>query len=247
MPATNVALASAIHDPNGRLVAAIERLAPALKATFSHFAFNVSDATWPDLTTVARSLLGAEIIFHPAGEAMIGRRRGDAVRLGLEADTVLYSDPDHLLRWIEHNPSNLAETLHTRPELDLLVVGRSARTFATEPRRLQETERLVNHTYSLITGERWDLMFAVRRMSRHAAETIVAQSQVDTLANDVEWPLLARSAGLSVGYAESDALFYRTIEEFGAAADTGDGDPLQWIRRIEFAALMASAMRPFLK
>jgi hypothetical protein len=226
---------------------AIERLAPALKATFSHIALNVSDATAPDVAAAARSLLDAEIIFHPTGEAMIGCRRRDAVRLGLHSDAVLYSDPDHLLRWIEFGPDSLLDVLTNRAGVDFLVVGRSPRAFAAEPRRLQETERVVNHTYSLITGETWDLMFAVRRMSRKAAQVIVSQSKVDTLANDVEWPLLARSAGLPVGYAESDALFYRTIEEFGAAADTGDEEPLQWIRRIEFAALMASAMRPYLK
>ena len=69
---------------------------------------------------------------------------------------------------------------------------------------------------------------------------------MDTLANDVEGPLLARRAGLRVGYAQSEALFYRTIEDFGADRDSGDDDPLQWIRRLEFAGMMATAMRRFL-
>ncbi|WP_152664629.1 hypothetical protein [Devosia geojensis] len=247
MPATDVTLSSAVHDPRGRLVPAIERLAPALKATFSHVALNISDATAPDVVTAARSLLDAEIIFHPAGEAMIGCRRRDAVRLGLRSDAVLYSDPDHLLRWIEFGPDNLRGILTGHAAIDFLVIGRSAQALSAEPRRLRETERLVNHIHTLITGERWDLMFAVRRMSKNAAALIVEHGKVDTLANDVEWPLLAREAGLNVGYAESDALFYRTIEEFGAPADTGDEEPLQWIRRMEFAAQHASAMRRFLK
>jgi hypothetical protein len=151
-----------------------------------------------------------------------------------------------MLRWIEGDRRDLRGILDHRPETDFLVVGRSPRALGAGPRRLQETERLVNHVHALLTGENWDLMFAVRRMSRQAAETVVAESRVDTLANDVEWPLLARRAGLQLGYAESDALYYRTIEEFGAPADTGDGDPLQWIRRLEFAALQATAMRDFL-
>jgi hypothetical protein len=244
---SEITLASAVHDPGGRLVPAIERLAPAIKAAFSHVALNISDETSPDLVSTAKALLDAEIVFHRAGEAMIGCRRRDAVRLGLKSDFVLYSDPDHLLRWVEFGPESLGDTLTNYSSVDFLVVGRSPQAFSFEPRRLKETERLVNHTYSLMTGESWDLMFAIRRMSRRAAEVIVSQSKVDTLANDVEWPLLARDAGLSVGYAESDALFYRTIEEFGTTADTGDGEPLQWIRRLEFAGQMASAMRPFLK
>lgn len=89
-------------------------------------------------------------------------------------------------------------------------------------------------------------MFAVRRLSSKAVATIVEQS-IDTLANDVEWPLVARRAGLRLGNAASDALLYRTIEEFGGPADTGDGEPLQWVRRLEFAALQASVMRDFLE
>jgi hypothetical protein len=117
---------------------------------------------------------------------------------------------------------------------------------AAEPRRLQETEAVVNHTHALLTGCNWDLMFAVRRLSPGAIRLILAESQVDTLANDVEWPLLARRAGLDLGYTESDALFYRTVEDVGEGQDSGDQEPLQWVRRIEFAAAHANAMRPFI-
>jgi hypothetical protein len=97
-----------------------------------------------------------------------------------------------------------------------------------------------------MTGRDWDLMFALRRLSRRAALAIVRHSRIDTLANDVEWPLLAERAGLSLAYAEADGLFYRMMEEFDAAADSGDGDALQWIRRIEFAALHAEVLRAYL-
>lgn len=244
---TDIALASAVHDPEGRTVPALERLADRLTATFSAFAFNVSDATAPAVAEAARTLLGAEIVTHPASEATIGKVRREAVALALSHETILYSDPDHLLRWIEHAPENLDQVLRGQPEVEFLVIGRSPAAFAAGPQRLYETERLVNHVHRLMTGEDWDLLFAIRRMHRRAAEIVVSRSQIDTLANDAEWPLLAREAGLHLGYAESDALFYRTIHEFGAPADSGDGQPLQWIRRLEFAGLMASAMRPYLK
>lgn len=247
MPSIETALASAVHDPGGNLLAAVERLSAPLTDTFSHIALNISDASAPALVEAVRSVLGAKVVIHPANEATIGKARRDAIRLVQDCPTVFFCDFDHLLRWIEHGGANLADVLRDRPDLDFLVVGRSARAFSAEPRRLQETERLVNHIYTLMTGQSWDLMFAVRRMSSRAANAIVTLSMVDTLANDVEWPLLASQAGLSVGYAESDALFYRTIEEFGAPADTGDDDPLQWIRRTAFAAEHARIMRRFLK
>lgn len=244
---TNIALATAIHDPEGHLLSPIERHVEALRRLFPRIAVNISQATSPALVDAVQTHLDAKVIFHQPDETGIGRFRRDAVRLGLPSDIVVYSDIDHILRWIEFDAENLAAVLNSRSDADMLVIGRSPSAFAGEPRRLQETERLVNHIYALMTGENWDLLAAVRRMSRQAAEVIVSQSRVDTLANDVEWPLLARDAGLTVGYAESNALFYRTTEEFGASTDTGDNDALQWIRRIEFAALQASAMRTFLK
>jgi len=242
----DVAFASAVHDPVGRLVPAVERLAEPLKTLFSDFAFNVSDRTVPAFAEVAQDLLGAQIVTHPANETTIGKVRREAVSLALPHETILYSDPDHLLRWIEQDATGLRAVLTGHPDADFVVIGRSAKAMAEAPARLRETERIVNHVHRMMTSNDWDLLFAVRRMSRRTAELIVTESQVDTLANDVEWPLLARQAGLTLGYAESDALIYRTVEEFGDAADTGDGSPLQWIRRLEFAGQMAGAMRRFL-
>ena len=164
----------------------------------------------------------------------------------LEAPAIFYCDLDHLMRWIEADPAELRLTLAAAPEADLLVVGRGAPSFAAEPRRLRETEAAVNHIYALMTGRHWDLMFAVRRLSRRAVEEVVQASRLDTLANDVEWPLLVERAGLTLAYAEANGLYYRTMDEYGAPADTHDGEPLECIRRLEFAAGHAAAFRPFL-
>lgn len=239
-------LASAVHDPDGRLVPAIEQHAAALRRLFAGFALNVSDRTAEAVIDTARSELDARIIRHEANEAMIGRVRREAVALARPADAILYCDPDHLIRWLERDPDGLAKVLAREPEAELLVVGRSAGAMASMPRRLAETERLVNHTFTLLTGLDWDLLYAIRRLGPRAAELIVSRSEEDSLANDVEWVLLAREAGLTLGYASSDALAYRTIEEFGAPADTGDSSALQWIRRLEFAGQMARTMRRFL-
>lgn len=245
MGSSGVVLGATLHDPVGRLAGAIERLAGPLREVFPAIALNISDATTPEVIAAAR-LLGDRVMIHAAGEAIIGKARRDAVALAADGWPVLYADFDHMLRWVEFGPEDLRAVLATTPDVDCLVVGRSERALAAEPRRLRETEALVNHAHALLTGKHWDLMFAIRRLSPAAARLIVERSEVDSLANDVEWPLLVRQAGLRTGYAQSDALFYRTIEEFGAAADSGDDDPLQWIRRLEFAALHASAMRRFL-
>ena len=244
-----ITLAATIHDPNARLVPEIARSTPVLREIFSGFALNASDATPGAVLDAARAHLGAKIMIHPQGESTIGRARRDAIALALELSTpaVLYSDFDHLVRWAQGNAAELRATLAAQPEAELLVIGRSPRAFAAEPERLQATERLVNRIYGMITGNDWDLMFAVRRLSRRAAEAIVREAREDTVANDVEWPLLAQARGFPLGYAAADGLYYRTMDEFGAPADTLDGEALQWIRRIEIAAQHANAMRPFLK
>jgi hypothetical protein len=246
-PATT--LAATVHDVDGRLVSALRRLAPVLRDVFTDIALNLSDATPAAVAGAARDLLDAATMVHAQGEAIIGRARREALQLALSAPSpqILYSDFDHILRWIDAAPDELRATLAAQPAADLLVVGRSPRAFAAEPRRLQDTEQVVNHVYKLTTGQDWDLMAAIRRFSRAGAEAVLAKSTVDTIANDVEWPLLARQLGLPTGYVETDAFSYRTMQEFGAPADTGDGDAANWIKRVEFAAMNLAVMRRFLR
>lgn len=241
------ALAATIHDPTGELVEAIPALAPRFRDVFAGIACNISDQTHPEVIRLARDL--GSVMTHPTGLLTVGRARREAVRLALDLGqrNILYSDFDHMCRWLERDPAELAALLSIEPATDVLIIGRSPRALAAEPARLRETEALVNRTYELLTGRAADLMFAVRRLSRAAAEAIVARSRVDTLANDVDWPLLAERLGFRIGTATSDALYYRTMDEYGAPADTGDGDPANWIARLEFAALHAAAMRAYLK
>ncbi len=117
---------------------------------------------------------------------------------------------------------------------------------SASPRRLLETERVVNHIYELMTGRDWDLMFALRLMSAAAARVVVDSSTEDTIANDVEWPLLAERGGFSLAYFAAEGLSYRTTQEFDAAADSGDGDAALWITRAEIAAQHARTLGRFL-
>lgn len=242
------ALAATIHDPDAKLLAAIAKDAAALKSVFDIFAINVTVATDPRVIEAVDRELGAHVITHKTGECPIAEARRDAVHLALKhgGETILHSDFDHMLRWIEDKPAELRAILAGQPDIDFLVVGRSPAAFAASPERLQQTEKLVNHVFALMTGHEWDLMFAVRRLSRRAAEAIVSHAHAHDLANDVEWPLLALRLGLTTGYAAADGLIYRTMEDFGAHADTHDTDPAEWIKRIRIADEHARTMAHFL-
>lgn len=245
----SIAFATILHDPEGRLAEPIRAAAPTLGRMFSGFAASLTEATDPRLAIVLRETLGARVASHPTGEAIIGLARRSAVALALEgeAERVLYSDMDHVLRWIDADPQEMRDVLSAQPEAQLLIIGRTAEAMAAVPRRLRDTETPVNRAYELLTGRAADLLFAVRRIDRAAAADIVAHGRVDSIANDVEWPLLAEQRGHRIGYAEAHGLSYRTIDEYGAASDSYDHDPLQWIRRLEMAGDMARVMRPFLR
>ena len=240
-----VAFATALHDPEALLVEPFRAAAPALAATFSGMAISLTEATHPDVERVMTQSLGASVTRHTTGEPYIGLGRRRAVTLALDkgTDHILYADPDHMLHWLRDDPGDLRRILDAEPDVAFLIVGRSERAFAAVPRRLQATEQPINHAYELATERRADLLAAVRRLTRAAAEDIAAHSKVDSFANDIEWPLLAEQLGHTVSYVAADGLKYRTIEQFDAAADGYDDDPLQWLRRIEMAAEMARVMR----
>ena len=240
-----VAFATALHDPEALLARHFIAAAPDLASTFSGMAVSLTDATHPEVEQVMTEALGALVTRHATGEQYIGRGRRAAVAMALDtgADHILYADPDHMLFWLRDNRDELRRLLNAQLDAAFLIVGRSARAFAAVPVRLQQTEQPINRAYALATGRHADLLAAVRRLNRPAAQDIVARAQVDSYANDVEWPLLAERLGHTVGYAEADGLQYRTIEQFAADADGYDDDPLQWLRRIEMAAEQARVMR----
>lgn len=240
----NVCLASAIHDPDGHLASVIGDLTVPLRDAFTSFAFNITTETHADVIAAARDQLEARIVASAANESLIGLARRNAVAAALEssAEQILYSDFDHIIGWLRNDAAELRRIIVNQPELDMLVIGRSAAAFAAEPQRLQETERVVNHIYYLMTGHAWDLMFAIRRMSRPAAELVVSSSTEQTLANDVEWPFLIERAGMSIGTAAADGLHYRALEDVNGP-DRRDGDYLEWIRRMEFAAEHVRVLR----
>lgn len=243
-----VVLATILHDIDGNLAAPLLAAGPALRTYFAGLAVSLTEATDSKVAEVLEDELGASLAFHPVGEAIIGRARRDAVRLALElsGDRILYSDVDHILRWVRADADEMAACLAAQPDAQLLIIGRTEEAMMLIPQRLRETEVPVNKAYELMSGRRADLLFAIRRMDRNVAVDIVEHSHIDSIANDVEWPLLAERLGHRVGYSEAHGLSYRTIDEYGAAADSYDKDALQWIRRIEMAGEMARAMRPFL-
>lgn len=240
-----VALAVAVHDPGGYLIPGLERLSTSLLDVFAGVGALVTDGTHNEVAALLDERLGARVAREPAALARAGchRRRSVELALPFERDGVMYGDLDHVLRWTQSDEAELRRCLELAT--DFVVVGRTEAGMAESPRRLQDTERIVNHIYTLMTGRDWDLMFGVRLMSGPAAQVIVLGCKEDSLANDVEWPLFSERQGFMLGYFPAAGLFYRTTHDFDAAVDARDHDSALWIARVELAAQHARALNKF--
>lgn len=241
-----VALAVTVHDPRSRITPGFERAGPALRRVFSGIAANATDLTDERLLNALRDA-GSSVITHSIGN-VAGQSRRNAVALALEGqpNRVLYSDLDHVIRWVETDPDELRAVV-TRPDAeDVVIVGRPPASFARSPARLRETEAIVNRVYALATGRQADLMFAIRLLARQAAEAIIGNCTEATIANDVEWPMFAERNGFSVGYVAAEGLDYRTTDDFDVAEDNHDRNPEAWIHRVEIAARHLAVMSRFM-
>ncbi len=243
-------LVTAVCDPPGELLGKAELLWPALRARFSDIAVHVTTNThagWFEF------LEARDVPMATAAAAWdhIGLHRRRALNVGLTSSTashLLYADPDHIMRWVERYPADLDRTLATLNAWDCLVIGRSKAAFAAAPRRLRDTEAVVNHTFALLSGFQWDVMMAARGLSRTAASLLVHTCQEDSIGNDVAWVLRCLRHGLEVGYVAADGLRYETNPVYANnCKDREDEDPAAWMLRVKAANQHIDAMRPFLR
>ena len=247
-----VCLAVTCHDPSGAFEPGVRLAGDALRGTFAAVAVNAtSETSAAIMTALEAEIEPLTVRRHPAGSVGIGAARRDALALALESDCshIAYSDLDHVLRWATSNATELERAMTASSDADLVVIGRSPWAFASEPARLRATEGAVNQAASLALGLRddvWDFMIACRLMTRATASLLVEHCGEESIGNDVAWPLHAHRAGKALAHVAVDGLAYRFREDYGAAADDRDNDPMEWVRRLEIAGLHATAMRPYL-
>src|SRR5215207_3827351 len=162
-----VALALAVHDPQGHLVGKLDKLLSGLCERFDSFAVHTTTSTHQGILERFESV-GASLRAAPADSEAIGRHRSEAVGLALEAgavDHVLYLDLDHTLRWLENDSEELDAAVQRIQRSDCTVIGCGAQSMAVLPRRLAMTEGVVNEIFRLVSGQSWDVMMAARGLS----------------------------------------------------------------------------------
>lgn len=255
----NVALATTLHDPEGRLYSQIVRVLPALRNMFADLVVCASADT-SEQCLIEFKMAGARVYQEPAQPTSsvgrgIGRARRDALSLTLQLETkfVLYCDADRVLHWGEYYPTELNDVVSKLVDYDLLVLGRTSRAFDSHPRPQRDTEAIVNFVFGQVSGFAWDVTAAARGLSRRAAYAIVHDCVDDEISNDVTWPLLIHSLNdFTQGYLEAEGLEFETADRFkDEVVQSGgmkhwlaqvDANPREWERRLELARIEILAL-----
>lgn len=247
-----VALAATLHDPEGALLPLLRPALPDLTRRYTGLAILATTDTslaMAELLTDA----GATVRRAPADYASVGQRRLQAVQLAATlAPSIHLCDFDRLLHWWRHYPDELAEVVAQIATVDLLVLARTARAWATHPANQIETEQLANRAVSLVYGEPVDVCSGSRGLSRRAVAYLSVHSREQSVGADAEWPLLLRRAsGFRCEQRLTEGLEFETGDRFPAEiAQAGgldawnaahDHEPARWIFRTRVAADIVDA------
>lgn len=251
----SVALASTLHDPEGALLPLLRPALPDLTRRYAGLAILATSDTAPAMLELLATA-GATIEHQPSDYAAVGSRRLAAVRSAAWlAPAVHLCDFDRLLHWWRHYPDELAAVGEQVARVDLLLLGRTARAWATHPANQRETEQLANRAVSLLYGEEVDICSGSRGLSRRAVAYLAARSREHGVGTDAEWPLLLRDApGFVREQRLVEGLAFETAdrypEEVAAAGGLAawnamlDRDPARWTFRTRVAAeIVAAAAR----
>jgi hypothetical protein len=251
-----VHLVATVNDPHNRLAALTRQWLPSLLNLYRGVGLLCSQATSPEAVTLLRDL-GASAVYdedEPDGHFYIGRKRRQALRLGLatEAEHLHLFDFDRALHWVATYPHELCQTVAAIPAYGLLVLGRTPRAFETHPPYQTLTERLANYAFGLAFGQEMDITAGSRALSRRGASFLLDHSQERGVGVDAEWPLLLqRVPGMKVGYRVCEGLEFETPDRFGLEIETAGGltawvermnaSPQRWAHRLRLAAEIAEA------
>jgi hypothetical protein len=226
------ALVSTLHDPQGRLAAALAARGDAL-SSYAGVHVTVTDATSREVVGALQGF-GGQVI--GGANDNVGAARCLALRTAFDAGhrTFLYCDFDRWLHWMGRFPDELAglpgRILARRRPPWYACLGRTRRAMATHPRVQRVAEGATNHAISLACGRRLDATAGACWLSREGAAVILSHSVEPTNATDLEWPALVyRADRRRLAFVATEGLEFETAE-FYAAEVAAAGGAAAWER-----------------
>jgi hypothetical protein len=254
-----VVLAATYHDPQGAMLAQAQRVLPVLHELYDAVVVLATPNTSRQSLDRLHAL-GVEIDvqqpYQGDGIATLGLVRRDSLDIALRwgASAIHLCDWDRILHWAEFHGDELREVVDAIPRYDLLILGRTERAFGSHPQVQRDTEKLINHVFSMAWGAPLDVGAGARGLSRRAARMLIDLPEPEpTAGNDGAWPLfLARHPELTIGYAATEGLEWETpdrhADEIAAAGGLDawlaayDAAPDHWVFRTRLAAYEIEAL-----
>lgn len=254
-----VVLAATYHDPQGAMLAQAQRVVSVLHELYDAVVVLATPNTSQQAIDRLRALdieIDVQQPYPGDGIATLGLVRRDSLDMALRwgASAIHLCDWDRALHWAEFHADELREVVDAIPNYDLLILGRTERAFASHPQVQRDTEKLINHVFSLAWGQPLDVGAGARGLSRRAARMLIDLSAPEpTAGNDGAWPLfLARQPELTIGYAATEGLEWETPDRYADEIEHAggldawlaayDADPDHWAFRARLAAYEIEAI-----
>lgn len=252
------AFVATLHDPDGASLPYLDRsdvrAALGWYPVVSVAATVVTDAR----VTTRLGDLGVQVV--EGGATGVARRAAlEAVPTDLASSNI---DFDRWLHWLTAWPEEL-EGLSARIERVVarqqvapwcVVLGRTARAFATHPQVQRLPETATNRTLSLVAGRPLDAVSGAVWLSPEAREIVLAQSIEESAATDLEWAgLILRQDPARLHGLRFEGLEWETPDFHAAAISEAGGlepwvretfdTPAMWTSRLQLAAASVSALQ----
>lgn len=252
------AFVATLHDPDAASLPFLDR-SDVVSALGWYPAASIAATVVTDARVTNRLQdLGVQVV--EGGATGVARRAAleaiprDLASINIDFDRWLHwltSWPDEL----EHLPARI-ERVVARQQVTpwCIVLGRTARAFATHPQVQRLPETATNRTLSLVAGKPLDAVSGAVWLSPEGREIVLASSVEESAATDLEW------AGIILHQdpARLHGLRFEGLEwetpDFHAAAITSAGGlepwvratfdtPAMWTSRLQLAAASVSALQ----
>lgn len=254
----STALVSTLHDPAGASLPFLDRsdVKDALRR-YPVVSVAATVATNAEVTARLQDL-GVQVV--EGGPTGVARRAAlAAIPPELASSNI---DFDRWLHWLIAWPEELGnlsariERVVARQKVApwCVVLGRTARAFATHPQVQRLPETATNRTLSLVAEKPLDAVSGGVWLSPEARELILASSIEESAATDLEWAgLVLRQDPARLHGLRFEGLEWETPDFHAAAISDAGGlepwvratfdTPAMWTSRLQLAAASVSALQ----
>lgn len=206
-----------LHDPESRMIPMIQQVLPALMQLCPQIIIVCTQETTEKCVETIRIYGGSP--FHNRGVGYV-KNYQLAVEKGLEiaqnGEKLFYCDFDRLLHWYQKYPQELAKLLEKKVEVDLILIGRTPRAFATHPITQTATESLINQIGSKILNfdSPQDVIVASWICNQQLAKRLLQLKTISKTGFYVFWPVMLWLWASQRQYIEMEGQEWETPDRY---------------------------------